>query len=119
VIPPAIIGLVPVVLAIAGNVRQRILPWRMLTIPLGLVTVGLPLIHRPVDDVRPGPALLEGVVLAIAAVGLWTWFGLLNQSALTRRPTMNAGIWTALMMVGAGRRYGGVNCRGCRGDPGV
>jgi drug/metabolite transporter (DMT)-like permease len=102
VIPPAIIGLVPVVLAIAGNVRQRILPWRTLTIPLGLVTVGLLLIHWPVGDVRPGPALREGVVLAIAAVGLWTWFGLLNQSALTKRPAMNAGIWTALMMVGAG-----------------
>jgi drug/metabolite transporter (DMT)-like permease len=102
VIPPAIIGLVPVVLAIAGNVRQRILPWRTLTLPLGLVTVGLLLIHWPVGDVSPGPARLQGVVLAIAAVALWTWFGLLNQSALKRRPTMNAGIWTALMMVGAG-----------------
>ncbi len=102
VIPPAIIGLVPVVLAIAGNVRQRAVPWRTLTIPLGLVMVGLLLIHRPVGDASPGPAPLEGVVLAIAAVALWTWFGLLNQSALMRRPTMNAGIWTALLIIGAG-----------------
>jgi drug/metabolite transporter (DMT)-like permease len=102
VIPPAIIGPVPVVLAIAGNIRQRVLPWRTITIPLGFVTVGLLLIHWPVGNVGPGPAPLEGVVLAITAVALWTWFGLLNQSALMRRPTMNAGIWTALIIVGAG-----------------
>ncbi|MGH9562015.1 MAG: EamA family transporter, partial [Terracidiphilus sp.] len=31
----------------------------------------------------------------------WTLFGLMNQAALARRPKMDAGVWTGLIMVGA------------------
>jgi drug/metabolite transporter (DMT)-like permease len=42
-----------------------------------------------------------GIPLAVLAVSLWTCFGLLNQSALERRPGMSAGVWTALIILGA------------------
>lgn len=104
VIPPAIIGLVPIVLAIAGNLYQRSVPWRALAIPLAFVTVGLILIRDPAatDDPTSARSVAKGIALALLAVALWTWFALLNQSALARRPSMKPGVWTALIMVGAG-----------------
>ena len=53
VIAPAVLGLVPIVLAIAGNLHQRTIPWRALVIPLGLVALGLLLVHRsPPSDAK-------------------------------------------------------------------
>jgi len=104
VVTPAFLGLVPVVLAIAGNLRQRTISWRKLALPLSVATLGLALVngsslkHASGAEIR---SLTIGVPLAILAVTLWTCFGLLNQSALARRPTMEAGIWTALIMTGA------------------
>jgi drug/metabolite transporter (DMT)-like permease len=46
-------------------------------------------------------SIAVGIALAILAVALWTWFGLLNQSALARRPDMSASVWTALILLGA------------------
>jgi drug/metabolite transporter (DMT)-like permease len=101
VIAPAIIGLVPVVLALAGNLMERSVPWRSLAIPITSVTLGLVLIERPRQTLEVAPSVSLGVACAIAAVALWTWFGLVNQRALQQRPRMDAGVWTALLMIGA------------------
>ncbi len=105
VIAPAFLGLVPVVLAIAGNLRYRTVPWRTLALPLILATVGLLLVNGS-GFAQSGAlemrSLSIGIPLAILAVTLWTTFGLLNQSALAKRPQMDAGVWAALIMVGAG-----------------
>jgi drug/metabolite transporter (DMT)-like permease len=105
VVAPAFLGIVPIVLAICGNLRQRTVPWLSLAAPLVLATAGLVLVHvhsRHAGAAEPIRSLFIGVPLAIAAVVFWTWFGLLNQSALAKRPGMDAGVWTALIMVGAG-----------------
>lgn len=105
VIAPAFVGLVPVVLAIAGNVRERTVSWRALALPLALAILGLILVNGG-GFARSGTlelrSPLRGIALAVLAVALWTTFGLFNQSALAKRPQMDAGIWTALMMAGAG-----------------
>jgi drug/metabolite transporter (DMT)-like permease len=105
VIAPAFLGLVPVVLAVAGNLRERTVPWNSLALPLSLATVGLLLVNAS-DLAKSGPLEMRsfalGVPLAILAVTLWTTFGLMNQSALAKRPEMDAGVWTALIMAGAG-----------------
>jgi drug/metabolite transporter (DMT)-like permease len=103
IIAPAILGLVPVVLAISGNLRHKFVPWRALALPLMLIFVGLLLIREaPQDNSLAQHWTPMGVLLGVVAVALWTWFGLLNQSALARRPGMDAAIWTAIIMVGAG-----------------
>jgi drug/metabolite transporter (DMT)-like permease len=105
VIAPAFLGLVPVVLAIAGNLRRRVVSWKALTLPITLAAVGLLLVNgsrfsaTSMVEVR---SLIVGIPLAIAAVAFWTWFGLLNDSALAKRPAMDASVWTALIMTGAG-----------------
>jgi drug/metabolite transporter (DMT)-like permease len=104
VIAPAFLALVPVVLAIAGNLRQPTIAWRHLTFPFALATIGLLLVNCGSLDqatLREAPAPLIGIPLAILAAACWVWFGLFNQSALAKRPQMNAGVWTALIMAGA------------------
>ena len=105
VVAPAFLGLVPVVLAVAGNVRERTVAWRALGLPLALAVIGLALVNggsllsSTTDDAR---SLAIGVPLAVLAVSCWTTFGLMNQSALSKRPQMNAEVWAALIMAGAG-----------------
>lgn len=105
VIAPAFLGLVPVVLAVAGNMRQKTVSWSALILPLALVAVGLAFVNASVFDaasMTSTRSLAVGIPLAIIAVGLWTWFGLANQRALAERPSMDAGVWTALILVGGG-----------------
>lgn len=105
VIAPAFLGLVPVVLAIAGNLREKSVSWSALMLPLILAAIGLALVNASVFDpasTASTRSLILGIPLAIAAVSLWTWFGLANQRALTERPDMDAGVWTALILVGGG-----------------
>jgi drug/metabolite transporter (DMT)-like permease len=104
VIAPAFLALVPVVLAITGNLRQPTIAWRHLTFPFTLATVGLLLVNAGSFEqasLKEAPSLLIGIPLAILAAACWVWFGLLNQSALAKRPQMPAGVWTALIMIGA------------------
>lgn len=116
VIAPAFLGLVPVVLAVAGNLRERIVSWKSLALPLGLAAIGLLLVNgsglfqstqtqtlapAPARALARPPSLLLGIPIALLAVTLWTAFGLLNQSALAKRPQMTPSVWTALIMVGA------------------
>jgi drug/metabolite transporter (DMT)-like permease len=104
VVAPAFLGLVPVVLAVAGNLRERTVTWRSLALPLMLATIGLVLVNGG-GFMGTGPqprSLLLGIPVSLLAVTLWTLFGLLNQSALAKRPHMDAGVWTALIMAGAG-----------------
>lgn len=105
VVAPAFLGLVPVVLAVAGNLRQRTVSWSSLALPLTLATIGLLLVNGSGFMQSGGlqtKSLLLGIPLALLAVTFWTLFGLLNQSALAKRPHMDAGVWTALIMAGAG-----------------
>jgi drug/metabolite transporter (DMT)-like permease len=105
VVAPAFLGLVPVVLGVAGNLRERTVPWASLALPLSLAAMGLCLVNGS-SFMRAGGlqsrSLILGIPLAILAVTLWTSFGLLNQSALAKRPQMDSGVWAALIMVGAG-----------------
>ncbi len=105
VIAPAFLGLVPIVLGVAGNLRDRTVSWASLALPLSLAAVGLFLVNGSGFMRTTGlqsKSLILGIPLAILAVTLWTAFGLLNQSALVKRPQMDSGTWAALIMVGAG-----------------
>ena len=104
VVAPAFLALVPVVLGIAGNIRQPVIAWRHLAGPLALAALGLGLIDWGAvsqDALGNAASLSIGVGLAILAASCWVWFGLFNQSALAKRPQMDAGVWTALIMTGA------------------
>jgi len=105
VIAPAFLGLVPVVLGVAGNWRERTVSWPSLAWPLGAAAAGLLMVNGSglwqIGGTQ-SKSLALGIPLAILAVTCWTSFGLLNTSALAKRPAMNVEVWTALIMAGAG-----------------
>ena len=104
VLTPAFIGLVPVLLALLGNARNKTLPWRRLAMPLAFLTAGLLLsnISSANQPATGDGSWLMGVVFSIGAVALWLVFSVLNQSALGRLPAHASALWTGLMMTGAG-----------------
>jgi drug/metabolite transporter (DMT)-like permease len=104
VMTPAFIGTVPVLLALVGNASTRTVPWRRLAAPLSCLTTGLLLsnissFHQPALDTS---AWFAGLVFSLSAVALWLWFSVINQRQLTHLAAQATGLWTALMMVGAG-----------------
>ena len=103
VIPPAFVATVPVVLAIMGNFGSDRISWRSLAPPLVLAMAGLLLVNAqgfsPSTGTPMGHTLL-GIGFSIAAVALWTLFGISNQIALRKRPGMGALTWTGMMMLG-------------------
>lgn len=105
VIAPAFLGLVPIMLAIVGNQRQRSLPWRSLVMPLLSVLIGLLLVNSTAftaEGLSSVRSFWIGVPLAIAAVVLWVWFAIANQAALAARPEMTSRAWAALTLVAGG-----------------
>ncbi|WP_213941362.1 DMT family transporter [Pseudomonas sp. dw_612] len=104
VLTPAFIGMVPVLLALLSNATNKTLPWRRLTVPLTFLTSGLLLtnissLHQPV---AAQGSWLIGLIFSVGAVVLWLAFSVLNQRALEKLPANASGIWTGLMMAGAG-----------------
>ena len=103
VIPPALVATVPVVLAIIGNFGPDRISWRGLMPPLTLALAGLLLVNAEGlthPSSSPLGNTLWGIGFSIAAVSLWTVFGICNQAALRKRPHMGPLTWTALLMVG-------------------
>lgn len=104
VIPPVMMGLVPIVLAIAGNLRSASVPWRAIAGPLAVAAVGISLVN--LSAFEPGRAttglstgsMLFGLSAALLAIGFWTGFGLLNETALARRPGLSPMLWSALLI---------------------
>lgn len=104
VIPPVMMGSVPIVLAIAGNMRSSSVPWRAIAGPLVLAALGISLVNLSVFDfssatvVRPTASILLGLLASLLAIGFWTGFGLLNDSALAQRPSMPPMLWSAMLI---------------------
>ncbi|NQD94002.1 DMT family transporter [Pseudomonas sp. CrR25] len=104
VIPPVMMGSVPIVLAIAGNLRSSSVPWRAIAGPLVVAALGISLVNVSVFDlssaavVRPTASIVLGLLASLLAIGFWTGFGLLNESALAQRPSMPPMLWSAMLI---------------------
>ncbi|MCO7578814.1 MULTISPECIES: DMT family transporter [Pseudomonas chlororaphis group] len=104
VIPPVMMGSVPIVLAIAGNMRSSSVPWRAIAGPLMVAALGISLVNLSVFDfnsataVRPTTSILFGLFATLLAIGFWTGFGLLNESALAQRPSISPMLWSAMLI---------------------
>lgn len=100
----AFIGTVPVLQALLGNATHRSLRWRQLALPISLLCLGLVLINLHVLRDPPGAAtvLWAGLAFSLGAVLIWLSFSVINQAAMEHLHTAATGVWTCLMMMGAG-----------------
>ena len=99
-LPTVIIGTLPVVIAIAANLRgprrDGRLPWRRLIPSLAIIAVGIACVNQAelaavtVVDARQHAL---GALLAIGAVACWTWYPLRNADWLRAHAGRNPRAW--------------------------
>jgi drug/metabolite transporter (DMT)-like permease len=97
----ALIGTVPVTVAVAGNLLEREFPWRRLALPLALILPGLLAIN--LAGAEPGaPAgggRLLGLLCVLGTVGLWTFYGVANARFLRANPSVSGLAWSTMVGV--------------------
>ncbi|MDB6048257.1 MAG: Integral rane protein [Pseudomonas sp.] len=105
IIAPAFLSATPVIIAVTGNMLERTVSWDRLAIPIVLAVFGLvatnygavvDVVGADVSSYRLAVGYATGAVLA------WLMFSVLNQQTLERIPQVHSGLWTGLMMSGAG-----------------
>jgi len=100
-----IIGSLPLIMAVFGNLLGPVVPFRRLGPPLLLVGAGIALIHADALDAAAAAtgdplATWTGIAAAFGAVAAWTYYGLANAAELARRPaTLSSAVWTGLVGV--------------------
>jgi drug/metabolite transporter (DMT)-like permease len=101
-LPTMIIGTLPVVIAIASNLRDHRrdgrLAWRRLAPSLLLIGLGIALVNRSEwRQLADGDADLAryatGAALAVGAVVCWTWYPLRNADWLREHPGRSPRTW--------------------------
>jgi drug/metabolite transporter (DMT)-like permease len=103
-----IIGVIPVVMAVAGNMLTGAYRWRALAVPIGLVVAGVLVVNglevSGADPTHNASTLAKmlGVLAALGAVALWTWYGLANAAFLTRNPDLSHTGWATVVGLGTG-----------------
>ena len=101
-----IIGSLPLVMAVIGNLLTPAIRFKRLAPPLVMVGAGLVLIH--VEALSAGTSVASdpsgawmGIIAAFGAVAAWTYYGLSNAAQIVRQPaTLSSAVWTALIGVG-------------------
>jgi len=102
-LPTMIIGTLPVVIAISSNLRDARrdgrLPWRRLAPSLALIAAGIALVNQvEIAALRAQPQAdlgryALGAVLAVGAVGCWTWYPIRNADWLRTHPDRSPRSW--------------------------
>jgi drug/metabolite transporter (DMT)-like permease len=106
-LPTMIIGTLPVVIAVASNLRgarpgalrEGRLPWPRLLPSLGLIALGIALVnqvelqHLQDDTTVDRWRYATGALLAVGAVACWTWYPIRNADWLRAHPDRSPSTW--------------------------
>lgn len=102
-VPPLVIGLMPVVLAVIANSREGVLRWRRLLPPLALIATGALIVNSAVFTAAGlSQGFLPGLVAAVLALAIWVIYGLVNSASLQGKNAPDALQWTVVQGLGAG-----------------
>jgi drug/metabolite transporter (DMT)-like permease len=105
-IPPLVIGLLPVILAVVGNWYEANVPWRGLLLPLGCIAAGTIVVD--IATLADSPDRLDhvsvsiGIGLSLVALALWFAYAILNSRLMRGAPQGATMPWTSLQGIGAG-----------------
>ncbi len=104
VVPPVIIGTLPVFLAIFANLRDRSVSWKALAVPLSLIALGVGIVNGATIVAADGasmPSVWFRVLASVAALAIWIVYGLVNAAILKSADAPDALRWTGLQGIGA------------------
>ncbi len=98
-----IVGALPVTMALYGNWKQRELDLRRLLLPLALILGGLISLNgyklATVTTIGTREDLVIGILCAVIALGLWTWYGVQNSRYMIRRVQISSEAWSTVVGV--------------------
>lgn len=103
-LPPVIIGLMPVILAITANRRERAFDWRRLILPLAMIVVGLLLVNIATIGAIGAPQrndVMFGTGFAVLALLIWVVYGMANSAVMRATDAPDGMQWTGLQGIGA------------------
>jgi drug/metabolite transporter (DMT)-like permease len=104
-IPPLIIGILPVALALIGNWQDRDVSWRVLAGPLVLISIGLAIVnvatlaHAP--DVASRSNILVGAFCAFLALLVWICYAMINARIMRSGDAPGSLPWAGLQGIGS------------------
>ncbi|PSJ30101.1 EamA/RhaT family transporter [Streptosporangium nondiastaticum] len=103
VLASTLTGLIPLLVTLASNATEKVLPWRRLVLPVAAISAGLLLVNGGAPHGRTGDGdVTAGVVLGFLACVAWSYFVIVNRVALNRvRPAAGNATWTACIGLGA------------------
>ena len=111
VIPPLVIGALPVGLAIYGNWQDRSAAWTKLAIPLLLILAGLTTVNLSAviaagatgSGISTGSSgdVLLGTLCAFGAFAIWMVYGVINSRIMLSADAPDALFWTGLQGIGS------------------
>lgn len=103
-IPPLVVGVAPIVLALTSNRAADAIPWRALAMPLGLITAGLVLVDVS-TLVGAAPTGRDGIgiglLCALASLAVWVVYATLNARIMRTADAPDALRWTCIQGIGA------------------
>jgi drug/metabolite transporter (DMT)-like permease len=100
-----VIGTLPVVISIVGNLTDPQLSWRRLALPLLIIAGGLVLVHGEEGQQGGGVAggnYALGMVAALGALACWTWYPVRNASWIKQRPQLSMTSWATAQGLATG-----------------
>src|SRR6185503_2952665 len=85
-VPPLIVGLLPVILAVIGNRANTDVCWRRLIAPLAMIFAGVAIANLwtliDADSGGERRDVLLGIACSLVALGLWIAYGVINAKAM-------------------------------------
>lgn len=98
-----IIGILPIAMIVAGNIRRQTIAWRRLVGPIVVLAGGLAFTGMAAmgdaGSVTGGLVIL-GIALGFVAVFSWLAYGIVNAEYLVDHPQTGVILWTALTGLG-------------------
>lgn len=104
VVPPLIIGTMPVILPALANLMDKTIAWKRLTLPLCMIGGGILVVqfeHLRHLDTQGQRMMLAGIGCAVAALLVWVLYGIINARAMRSEQPPRALDWTTLHGLGA------------------
>lgn len=103
VITALIIGAMPITMAIYGNILNREYSFKKMIVPIILILFGLSMLNLMkygnimVDNTDKIHSIFPGILYAIIALGMWTWYGVANANFLKKNSEISASSWSTFI----------------------